>query len=305
MKRAHCCTMGAIPIASICLVALFILTPGTNAQESLPTIKDKVSLEQKIQPVLRSYPGVRADILGIRTGMTVSAADAIADKSYDGKSKPWVWRESDSLIYGPGDFSIQSHPFIAGISFTHQAGIVSDFLTLHFGSPVTGNTLLGMSRQISYYQDAAGQPKTPPVSALEAIMIKKYGPTSYQTTSPDGGIRLAWVFGPKKRVICKTQDCVSGKFTGVPMSFSSDGMGENQELLTSCGTTARFPNLFRIDAKIDAKKSDKAEVSDVAVSIWDAPTCVNDAKEAKKQLTAAAMQYYAAHKPAPAPGPKL
>lgn len=234
--------------------------------------------------------------------MTVSAAEVIADKSYDGKSKPWVSRGSDSLIYGPGNFSIQSDPFIAEISFTHQAGIVSDFLTLHFSSPVTGNTLLGMTRQISDHQTS--RQKTPSISTIKALLIKKYGPTSYQSQTQDGGLIIGWDFGQKKLVICKTQDCMGGHFTGVSNVFSSGTSLDKYELLTPCGVTASGPNIFRIHAKIDASQSAKTEVSGVTVSIWDTAICLNDGQEAKKQLAAAAITYWKATYKPPA-GPKL
>ncbi|TAL80977.1 MAG: hypothetical protein EPN46_03025 [Candidimonas sp.] len=300
MKRVHFCTMGAIRRASIGLVALFISTPGANAQEEFPTIKDKVSLVQNFQPVFRSYPGVSADSLGIRTGMTVSKAEAIAEKNYGTKSKPSVSHLSDTLIYDPGNFSIESRPFISYVSFSHWMGIMLDSLTLHFSSPVTGNTLLGMSRQISYYQSASI--KTPSVSTIKTRLIKKYGPTSYQSKARDGGLIIGWIFGQKELFICKTHDCMGGHFTGVPNFFSSGSIPGKPNLLTQCGATASGPNIFRIDAKIDANKSAKAEIRDVTISIWDVSTCVNDATEAKKQLTAAAIKYdKATYKPAAGP----
>ncbi len=303
MNREDLRTVGAIRIASLGLVALLIVASGANAQESFPTIKEKVALVQKFQPVLRSYPGASPDILGIRTGMSIANAEAIAAKSYGGTTKPFVWHSSDSLIYSPGNFTIESRPFVRDVSFSGSKGIMLDMLDLHFGSPVTGDTLLGMTRKISY--SPTRMQKTPSISTIRALLIKKYGPTSYQSQTEGGGLTVGWVFGQTKRLVCKTRDCTGGHFAGVPGVFSSGaGHLDKDDLLTPCGVTAGDPNTFRIDAKIDARKSAKTEVSSVTVSIWDTAVCVNDGMEAKKQLTAAAVKYWkATYKPPP--GPKL
>ena len=269
-----------------------------GARHQCAGLKTRVALVQKFQPVLRSYPGVSADLLGIQTGMSVAKAEALAEKSYAGKFKPFVNSSSDSLIYGPGNFTIQSSPYVSEISFSHQRGIMLDMLDLNFSSPVTGNTLLGMSRQISYEQTSE---KTPSISTIKALLIKKYGPTSYQSQTQYGGLTIGWVFGQKKLIICKTNDCMGGRFGGVPKVFSSF---DKSDLLTPCGATVSGPNVFRIDAKIDARKSAKTEVSGVTVSIWDTAVCLNDGMEAKKQLTAAAIKHYKATYKPPA-GPTL
>jgi hypothetical protein len=301
MKRAHFCTMEAIGIASLGLVAWLILAPATNAQP-FPTLKTKVALVQKFQPVFRSYPGISTDLLGIQTGMSVAKAEAVAEKSYAGKFKPAVNSSSDSLTYGPGNFTIQSSPYVSEISFSHQRGPMYDMLDLDFSSPVTGNTLLAMSRQISYNQDSHEQ--TPPVSTIKALLIKKYGPASYQSETQDGGLKIGWVFGQKKLSVCKTPDCMGAHFIGLPNVFCSGCSAGWSDFLTRCGATASGPNIFRIDAKIDANKSVKTEVSGVTVSIWDAGVCLNDGTEAKKQLTAAAIKHYKATYKPPA-GPTL
>ncbi len=283
--------MKVVRIASLGLVALFILTPGASAQAPWPTIK--APLVQKLQPVFRSYPGVSADILGIRTGMTAPKAEAVAEKSYAGKYKPEVTHSSATLIYSPpfgygsGGVNIQSQPFISYIAFNRATDIGMDQLQLYFSSPATGNTLLGAWRRISY--DAADyrvQRKIPLVSTVKALLIKKYGLSSYQSKAQDGGLTFAWDFKRKSPPPKKFW----ANLPGAVGTFNPSELTEN--LQRDCGTTASFPDLFRIDAKIDATNTGQIRV--LTISIWDAATCVNDAQEAKKQLTAAAINYWKA-----------
>lgn len=303
MKRAHFCTIGVIRIAFLGPIALLLVAPATYGQgASFPTLDTRVALVQKFQPVLRSYPGVRADMLGIRTGMSVIKAEAVAAKSYGGKTKPFVSQLSDSLIYGPGNFTIQSRPFVGSVSFTRSRGIMLDMLELHFGSPVTGNTLLGMTRNISY--SPTRSQKTPSIRLIKSLLVRKYGPPSYQSQTQEGGLTMGWVFGQTKRFACKTDGCVGGHFTGVPTVFSSSGDLDKSDLRTPCGVAASGPNIFTIDANINARRSAKTEVSGVIVSLWNAVACLNDGMEAKRQLMAAASKYWKV-KYKPRAGPKL
>ncbi len=277
--------MEVLRITSICLVALFMPTLGANALESPkppPTIKD--SLVQKIQPVSRSYPGVSADILGIRTGMTVSKAEAVAEKSYAGKYKPEVSHASVALIYSPPfgygseGVNVQSQPFINYILFNRSTDAAMDQLKLYFSSPATGNTLLGAWRRISYNQGH----QDPSVSTVKALLIKKYGPTSYQSKAQDGGLTFAWAFKHKSPPPKKFWVDLPGAI-GTLSSYNSI-----ENLQRACSSTPSFPDVFRIDAKIEANKD---RVRELTITVWDAAACVNDAQEAKKQLTAAAIKY--------------
>lgn len=278
--------MKAIRIASLGLVALFILTPGASALTPFPTIK--ASLVQKVQPVSHSYPGVSADILGIRTGMSLSKAEAVAEKSYAGSHKPEVSHSSVNLIYTPpfgygtGGVKVQSHPFISYIAFNGMTDGTMDQLQLYFSSPASGNTLLGARRQISY--ESARQ--VPFVSTVKALLIKKYGPPSYQSKAQDGGLTFTWGFKHKRPP--------SKKFfvnlPGAAAVLSPDDSVKN--LQQDCSSAPSFPDVFRIDAKINATNT--ARVGVLTILMWDPSACVNDAQEAKKQLTAAAIKYWEA-----------
>jgi hypothetical protein len=278
--------MKAMRIASLGLVALFILTPGASALTPFPTIK--ASLVQKVQPVFHSYPGVSADILGIRTGMALAKAEAIAEKSYAGRYKPEVSHSSVSLMYSPpfgygnGGVTVQSHSFISNIGFRRMTDGVMDQLQLYFSSPASGNTLLGARRQISY--ESARQ--VPFVSTVKALLIKKYGPPSYQSKAQNGGLTFSWGFKHKRPPPRKYFFSLPGVSTFLSPDVSIKNLQQH------CSSAPSFPDVFRIDAEIDATNT--ARVRALTIIMWDPSACVNDAQEAKKQFMAAAIKYWEA-----------
>lgn len=275
--------MKAVPIASLGLVALFILAPGASAQAPFPTIK--AGLVQKVQPVFHSYPGVSDDILGIRTGMPIAKAEALAEKRYPRKLSQSVSHASMTLFYTPpigygtGGVQVQSHPFINYIAYMRSTDAAIDQLQLYFSSPAAGNELLGARRKISYGQGK----KDPFVSTVKALLIKKYGPTSYQSKAKDGGLTFAWDF--------KQKSPPPKKFW-VTLPGAATNLGSLQNLQRDCSSTPSFPDVYRIDAKINP--TNNARVNILTITMWDPAICVNDAQEATKQLTAAAIKYWEA-----------
>jgi hypothetical protein len=275
--------MKAIRIVSLGLLALSILMPGANAQAPYPTIK--ASLTQKVQPVFHSYPGVSADILGIRTGMPIAKAEAFAEKSYPRKLSQSVSHASMTLFYTPpfgygtGGVQVQSHPFINYIDYMRSTDAAIDQLQLYFSSPAAGNALLGARRRISYGQG----PNSPFVSTVKALLIKKYGPTSYQSKIQDGGLTFAWDF---------KQKAPPPKKFWVSLPGAATNLGSLQNLQRNCSSAASFPDVYRIDAKINP--TNNARVNILTITMWDPATCVNDAQEATKQLKAAAIKYWEA-----------
>ncbi|MDE2466994.1 MAG: hypothetical protein KGO02_25255, partial [Alphaproteobacteria bacterium] len=99
-------------IASLSACILAIVMSGVGAQAPSSTVRLKSPLAAKLQPPYRTYPGVSADILGIRTGMSAAQAEAIAEKKLGGRIRPQLLRSHASLVYGPGNFTIQSPPYL-------------------------------------------------------------------------------------------------------------------------------------------------------------------------------------------------
>lgn len=286
--------MKIVWIASIGLAALSLLATAVNAQQKTTT----VALVQKLQPVPRSYPGVATDILGIRTGMTVSQAEAIAEKNYP--AKPKEYKDPDTFEYK--GVTVQSEPFVQRVDFISQTGDTIDTLSLLFSTPATGNTLYAMSRLLQFYR---GPVSAPLVNALYPSLIKKYGPLSYNPDRDQNTIApMIWAFTQSSRTICKsTFDCVS-IFSPVQTTDLTDmGQGDWGRLQSQCGVPKVQSYVFMVSAGIYANQSDQTKADRMHVSIWDSATCMNDGKEAVKQLTAAAIKFYnSVYKP---PTPKL
>lgn len=283
--------MKIVQIASIGLGTLSLLASGAYAQQDTTT----VALKQTLQPVTRSYPGVAADILGIKTGMTVSQVKTIAGKIYPGKPQIGLGRDS----YSYKVVEAQSHPFVKYIIFIHKTKHSRDFLEVHFGSPASGNTLYKMYRDVTYSQilDA------PLASTLKASLIKKYGPvSSYQDNRGDAMYTDVWRFKQGSRSICKYFCMQSWTTTQISDLNRLDPTapplvpGWNQRgnalsaMESACGSDDK--NDFTIVAKIFEFGADKTKVNNLDVSIWDSAACVNDTKEATKQLKVAAIEFY-------------
>lgn len=281
--------MKRVLTALIGVAALSIPAPGARAQQPNTTT---VLFAQTLRPAARSYPGVDPDILGIRTGMTVSQAEAIAEKSY--QSKPQEYRDSDFYTYK--EVVVHSHPFVQHVTFTKRTADTSDELTLYFNSPVTGNTLYAMSRMIEFEDTQKDDPKSalndPLVSTLQASLIKKYGPISFHYMN---GVRFGWAFTPKSQINCKSEDCIAdGSFSWQDPNLNQlePLFGHWGQLEGQCGTPPDGSTPFSIYANIDTNGSDQTKARDMQVSIWDPSTCIDDGKEAIKQLNADAIKFY-------------
>ncbi|HUZ75457.1 MAG TPA: hypothetical protein VMU87_20935 [Stellaceae bacterium] len=161
--------MKAKHIALILIFGLIVIVPRAWAW-SPPT---PVALVPTAKPIVRSYPGVTSDILGIRTGMTLAQAKAVAAKHYTGKAHE---NEKTSTIGTNYKGTLAySKPFVAQVDMSNNDN--SDYLIMKFGSDVSGNTAYELRRALSFPNNPT---KEPTVSAVKEALIKKYGPPSYQ-----------------------------------------------------------------------------------------------------------------------------
>ncbi|HYW76346.1 MAG TPA: hypothetical protein VFA48_06935 [Gammaproteobacteria bacterium] len=297
--------MKAVRIASISVAALFILTPCANAQQATTTVSEV----PKLQPGSFPHPGTSADVLGIRVGMTVSQAEAIAEKIY-GKPAD-VEKARDAFAYK--EVSVRSQPYVLyeeyGKDLAHGG---SDSLTLYFLGPVSGNRLYSIDRTIFFNGMQGFDPKKaladPSISALKVSLIKKYGPPSYE---PLGIWVLGiWAFTQKSRISGITRNAILKLWYNSPptqkphhgLSAYADG---HYTVYSGCGTSAGHPSSFLINAKISVNDSDRTKADALTVDLWDPPACVNDLNESIKQLKPDAIKAYkSASAKAPAP-PKL
>ena len=289
MKRAYICTVG--------LLALVLMAASARAGNV------NIPLVQTAQPITRAYPGVKTDVLGIKIGMAASQAEAIANGIY-GKKPPNAF---PLLSFGDNGTAINSQPFVNHELFVNCTAQKCDSLALNFTSPVTGNALYRAFRKINFDEDHDSK-LFPPIDAIKASLIKKYGPPSYQQEygpqtgehkSPYGEIVIAWVFSKDSRITCTSYDCIGAASIQGDSWDLSDPVWSSQNFPTftrqyfqkRCGISAGSPAVFKILATIDASGKNASTARKVTVAIWDPQACVNDGVQLTKQLEMTAAKF--------------
>lgn len=275
MNRAYIWTIG--------LLALLLMS--VHARAGAPNF----TLAQTATPITRTYPGVDASILGIRTGMTLSEAEAIAKKNYP-KETP---SPASSLFLFFTGGKLQTKPLVPSLEFSKQTASSSDRLTLHFTTPAAGNTIYAVSRNIDFDGTPGKAARFPPMDAVKASLIKKYGPPSYQErfglNRPYGpglgtGLMLAWVFNKNSRLNCQSRDCVGPMFPGESDLLGSSKPQYDKFLQKTCGASADSSAVFKIVAKIYASG---LNANRIVISMGDIQACVNDGEQVWNQFNAA------------------
>jgi len=279
--------MKALQIASIGFAVLFMVTPGANAQQATTT----VSLVPKLQPVTFSHPGVSADVLGIRIGMTVSQVEAILKKSYPGGPSQVIKRR-DSFAYR--GVTVQSNPYVQTIIYDKSmAHGGSDALTVYFTGPATGNRLNVIHRNVLFNSPPYGEPNPlldPSTSALKAGVMKKYGPPSFR---PPGSFTWIWAFTQKSQLSSKNLNNMEMySYSDVAAGEPSDLTGLNVGSGCGVGNTTKYSNVFLINARFTVNGIDKTKADGLKIAIWDPPACMNDERESIEQLKADAIKAY-------------
>lgn len=283
--------MKSIRIASISVAALFVFTPCVNAQQAITTVSEV----PKLQPGAFSHPGTSADVLGIRVGMTVPQAEAIAEKIY---GKPGdVEKARDT--FGYRDIIVQSHSYVLYEEYSKSlAHGGTDNLVLYFLGPVSGNRLYSVDRTI-FFNDMQGfDPKKaladPSTSALRESLIKKYGSPSYEPFQ--SGTLGIWAFTQKSRIRGITRNDVLKRWYNTPPTQKPHGLSPYADgyytVYSGCGTSAGHPSSLLINAKIGVNDHDNTKADSLTVDLWDPPACVNDLNESIKQLKPDAIEAY-------------
>lgn len=273
MKRIFICTIG--------IFAAILMTANADAATA------NFKLLQTAKPIKRAYFGVDASVLGIRTGMTMSQAEAIAKKNY-----PSDMQVSATPVSSYGSSSnLTTKPTFPFVIFSKSKGNMTDTLYLNFTTPATGSTLYYIKRTINFNDVGPNGPAQlfPPISAIKASLVKKYGPPSY-LLGGTGAVEIAWVFNKKSRLNCKAKSCVGriinggGEGGGVIVQGLFTKNVYDSNLQKDCGTSAGSPAVFKIMAVISRSGRGKATAGAVSVLMWDAQTCVNDGEQVRKQF---------------------
>lgn len=291
MKKAYFCTLG--------LLMLAFMTTHAEAQDI------KLILVHTAKPITRVYPGVDASVLGMRTGMSVSKAEVIARRIY-GKKPQLGLGFSQYMLYGGNGFTIKSQPVVDFVTFYRYHTVMSgknyegtdaDMLHLLFTPPLKGSSIYAIVRNIKFSQVA------PPINAIEASLIKKYGPPSYQHEygsasqkhqSLYGQVVIAWIFNQTSRLICKSYSCVGRTVSAAPYyNISAMHPYYAPGVRKLCGTSAGSPAVFKILVTIDLRGKTgqyKTLAKKMSVTMWDVQSCVNGAELLRNQFKVAAAK---------------
>lgn len=119
-------------IASICVVATAMLFPCAWAEQN-PVI---VKLVQTVKAIIPSYPGVSTDIIGIKIGMPLAKAEAIASKNIHGEPA----KRTSTFTGQYRDVSVTSQSFVYNWQVDGQNG---DGIALYSDGPGAGSKELG------------------------------------------------------------------------------------------------------------------------------------------------------------------
>jgi hypothetical protein len=245
MRSAH--------VAVICLLAMTVMIPMAKAQTSA------YILVQTAKPIAPSYPGVNANILGLRIGMTVSQAKAIAAKRFPG-SKSQEFKSAVSTDYRGSYVSSQS--YVSRVDVRYGP---SDLLRLYFTNPATGNVLYGMTLTI-FYPDVS---KAPLMTAAWAALIKQYGPPS----AHNGG---TWQFGEHSLKPCPILGCVD-------LGVAAPGMYKR---------ALQLGVVLEIDASLGPSRTNNTKVGWTSAGMEDYQVKNESVNAADKQLNTLATAYY-------------
>ncbi len=233
---------------------------------------DQMTITQTAKPIEFAYPGVSLDILGIKPGMSVDAAQKAANSFYKSDSTPFV--PTDTWPYSYKSVTVFSQKYLSGGG--ESTRLNQDSLNIHFGSPATGNVVLGVGRVVYFHQKTA-----PKVKEIVAALVKKYGPA----TSNDGKGDLVWYFGKG----------------GFLKAFSGDGScaSPGDTLDTSERFTLRHDQgllsqgiYVCIGAEVVSQLLDNSRAETLNITINSPAERVLDETQAVKQLRAAAVAAY-------------
>lgn len=288
--------MKQIKVLASGLVASFFLVGVSNGATT--PLKLTLTLTPSLRPVARSYPGVHADILGARTGMTVPEVEKVAKKTY-----PVMALNDHMTEYGLSWFfdggSIKTKPVMTTIQFSRNSigRGPNDIMDVTLTSPALGSRVEGIEREISWYYAS----QAPFISDVRAGLVKKYGPVSYQAVLYGRPLRLvdAWVFNKRSQVMCKSLDCIAqfqnedqfSQLAPMPslgaVNMHEDAKSFQKGLASGCGVPKNSKTNFRIIVISDISDIDleKAKTNDIAMTMEDSQLCMDDYKQMRAQLT--------------------
>ncbi|MDE2463472.1 MAG: hypothetical protein KGO02_07150 [Alphaproteobacteria bacterium] len=190
--NVHKAALGFLAVASFCASSSFA-KPNTW------------TMIQTGKPFVASYPGASLDIIGIKLGMSVGDVEKVLTSHYHTPPQ-------SQMTTMPVDYRtifMNSQNYTRSLTFRSKCQQFSsskcDIIWVYFGTPATGNSVIKVTRQLSYHQGTG-----PTVQQSYATLDKKYGPESAPSRT-DNGSTLYWVFGKRGHVSsCPNKDCSCG-----------------------------------------------------------------------------------------------
>ena len=240
-------------IAIIFLWAMAVLIPTAKAQN--------YALVPSAKPATPSYSGIPADILGLRIGMTLSQAEAVAAKKFPGSTRQ-EFKSAVSTNFQGGNVS--SQPYVSRVDVHYGP---SDLVRLYFTNQATGNVLYGLTLSL-FYPDVS---KAPVMTAVGANLVKKYGPASAQSVG-----RYTWHFGKHALKPCSLGRCVD-------LGVAAPGMDKR---------ALQLGVVLGIDASVASNRANDAKVGWINMGMEDYQLRNDSETAADKQLKTLAMAQY-------------
>lgn len=239
---------------------------------------EQMSIVKSAEPIVRSAGTHNAvDVQGIAPGMSVDEAKKRLVEIY-GKD-PSVWETTLSVqnksVY------MDSQPYVARMRGEKD----SDYIDVYFGTPSTGNVVVGIERKIQYL-DARSAPEI--ATTIKALQ-DKYGPVS--SVNPQYA-KQTFLWFHKKDGLSKCEWRVSCDNTEPVLDPSQ------LEYLMKATKNGSDLAVF---AFIDNSDNDKSRLYSMMVKVSDLTNKALTLDEAFKQMNAAAEAAYNSSSPAKAP----
>jgi len=265
MRFAKCLFFGSV-----------ILVGGANTAWG-----DEIQLVKTADLTARIYDGDSIDILGIKIGMTPDQVRTIIATEYG--VPPVEEQTSISITYKSITVTTQSYLD----TLKAQKPGNADQISVSFGNPATGNTVVGVSRHL-VFADPLTAPK---ITALYAQLDAKYGPESVPkpiSFSPDLFV-VKWAFNASGHIKCPFDLCITANDTYAPgnMTEYQRTVATGQHVVVQAGL---FPYA-----------TDSSRASRLEIAIDDQASKARSSQEALTQLQAAGEKAYATAKPQEAP----
>jgi len=230
---------------------------------------DDTTLTETAKPAIRTYAGHAVDVIGISPGMTVAAVTALIQKKDN--FAPAATTGNIGLTYKSISMGSQSY------TTELEASAPNDDLHVFFGTPSTGNTVVGIDRTITF-PDAE---TAPVLTELEQQVENKYGlQSSSKRNEGYPSLQENWVFNSQSLQGCQNSFCPAATAQFDPSQMQS------------YADSTQIGIVLNIEAKFYVSSSDPSRAASLEITIDDEGNKFLTANEAVKQLTAAGEAAY-------------